>query len=130
MPTPAKPILALGALLAAALASPASAAAAAEPRTRLVDCEAGSCLLVTGRRAHATSTVNINGHAVPVEGSRKWRATLPVETLRQWSAPYARTITVSVVDARTGTEASTQADLPIGLLGHVENLALLVVRVK
>ena len=132
MPTPAKPMLAPGAVLAvvliAALASPASAAA--EPMTRLVDCEAGSCLLVTGRRAHAASAVSINGHAVAVEGSRKWRVTLPVATLRLWSAPYARTITVSVVDASTRADASAEADLPIGLLGHVENLAMLVVRVK
>ena len=128
MPIPATRILALGAVLAAALASPASAAT--EPRTRLVDCEAGSCLLVTGRRAHAASTVTINGHAVSVEGARNWRVSLPVATLRAWSAPYARTITVSVVDATTRTQASTEADLPIGLLGHVEDLAMLVVRVK
>lgn len=124
MPTHAKRILALGSMLAAALAS--SASAAAEPRTRLVDCKAGSCLLVTGRRADAASAVSINGHAVSVEGSRKWRATLPVETLREWSAPYARTITVSVADAKTRTEA----DLPIGLLGHAENLTMLVVSAK
>ncbi|MCW4462941.1 hypothetical protein OK349_14595 [Sphingomonas sp. BT-65] len=128
MPTPAKQILALGAVLAAALASPASAGDG--PKTRLVDCEAGSCLLVTGRRAHTASTVTINGHAVSVEGARKWRVRLPVETLRKWSVPYARTITVSVIDARMRAESSAEADLPIGLLGHVENLAMLVVRVK
>lgn len=128
MPTPAKHILALGAVLAAALASPASAGDG--PKTRLVDCKAGSCLLVTGRRAHAASTVTINGHAVSVKGARKWRVSLPVETLRTWSVPYARTITVSVVDARMRAESSAEADLPIGLLGHVENLAMLVVRVK
>lgn len=127
MPTPAKPILSLGAVLAAALASPASAATG--PTTRLVDCEAGSCLIVAGRRPHATSAVSVNGHTVSVQGARKWRAILPVETLRAWSAPNARTITVSVVDARTRTEASAEAKLPIGLLGH-ENLAMLVVRVK
>ena len=127
MTTPAKPILALGAALAMALASPASAAA--EPTTRLVDCEAGSCLIVSGHRADSSSAVSINGHKVSVAGLRKWRAILPVETLRLWSAPYARTITVSVVDARTRTEGSAEANLPIGLLGH-ENLAMLLVRVK
>jgi hypothetical protein len=128
MLTPAKPILALGAVFAATLAPPASAAA--EPRTRLVECEAGNCLVVTGRRAHAAAVVRINGHAVPVQGSRKWRATVPVETVRQWSAPYARTITVSVVDAMTRSQASTEVDLPIGLFGRVESLAMLVISVK
>jgi hypothetical protein len=128
MPTRAKQILAFGAVLAAGFAS--SAYAEAEPRTRLVDCEAGSCLLVTGSRPHAGSTVRINGHAVAVEGARRWRVSVPVETLRQWSTPYARTITVSVSDATTRTQASVEADLPIGLLGHAEDLAMLVVRVK
>ena len=127
MLTPAKRILALGAVLGAHIASPALGAA--EPRTRLVDCEAGSCLLVTGRRAHAASPISINGHAVSVEGARKWRAVLPVTTVREWSAPFARTITVSVADTATRIESSAEADLPIGLLGHAE-LAMLVVRVK
>lgn len=114
---------ALGIALLAAFVVPASAAT--EPKTRLVSCDAGNCLLVTGRRADAASTVRINGHAVPVEGARIWRASLPVATVRQWSAPYARTITVSVVDGETG-----EADLPIGMLGHAEDLAMLVVRAK
>jgi hypothetical protein len=123
-----KQALVLGAIFAAAFASPASAAD--EPRTRLVDCEAGSCLLVTGRRADAESAVSINGHAVPVEGKRNWRARVPVDTVRRWAAPFARTITVSVTDARTRAKETAEADLPIGLLGHRENLAALVVSVK
>jgi len=127
MSVPAK-ALALGIVLAAACASPASAAP--EPKTRLVSCDAGNCLLVTGSRADAASTVTINGHAVSVRGARKWRASLPVATVRLWSAPYARTIMVSVVDDETRESASAEADLPIGLLGHAENLAMLVVRAK
>lgn len=128
MSSSAKQIFSLGAVLALALAP--SASAATEPRTRLVDCEAGSCLLVTGYRAHAGSTVSINGRAVSVKGARKWRVSLPVTTLREWSIPYARTITVSVVDATTRTETPAVVDLPIGLLGHAEDLAMLVVRAK
>lgn len=128
IPAIGKQGLVLGAILAAAFASPASVAA--EPRTRLVDCEAGSCLLVTGRRANAASTVSINGHAVSAEGTRRWRVRVPVDTVREWSAPFARTITVSVIDAETRTDSTAEADLPIGLLGHIENLALLVVSVK
>lgn len=112
--------LTLGVILAAALATPA----AAETRARMIDCAAGSCLLVTGHRADAASTVSINGHAVAVQGTRRWRVSLPVETLREWSAPFARTIAVAVADIET------HAVLPIGLLGHAENLAFLTVSAK
>jgi hypothetical protein len=123
------PAIALGALLASALVFPASATAGS--RTRLVDCDAGSCLLVSGRREHVALTVSINGHAVPVEGSRNWRAVLPVETLRDWSVPYARTITVAVADDTQRAPASSEVvDLPIGLLGDVAGLAMLVIRVE
>ncbi|MFA6114019.1 MAG: hypothetical protein WC729_08500 [Sphingomonas sp.] len=124
-------ILALAAIpvagLVAALSSPAYAAT--EPRARLVACEAGSCLLVTGYRANTASAVSINGRAVPAEGARKWRVRVPVDTVREWSAPFARTITISVVDAETRTDATAEVDLPIGLLGQVD-LAVLVVSAK
>lgn len=126
--TTGRQALALGAIFAAALASPASAAAEPKPKTRLVSCEAGSCLLVTGHRANAAAVVSINGHAVSVEGTRKWCVRVPVGRVREWSAPFARTITVSVLSAETRTDA--EAELPIGLLGHAENLALLVVSIK
>lgn len=117
---PLRMLRTLVAVLTAALATPA----AAETETRLVDCGAGSCLLVTGHRADAVSGVSINGHTVPVEGGRRWRVRVPVETLREWSAPFARSITVAVADAES------QAVLPIGMLGHVENLTFLTVSVK
>lgn len=115
-------ILALGAVLAGVSSNPAMADA--KPATRLVECGEGSCLLVTGRRDHAQSAVSINGHAVLVEGARKWRALVPVETVREWSDPFARTITVAV------DSITKEARLPIGLLGSADNLAMLVVRVK
>jgi len=118
----------LGTGLVAGVSSPACAAA--QPRTRLVPCEAGSCLLVTGRRASAASAVNINGRAVSADGTRKWRVRVPVASVRAWSAPFARTITVSVVDAETRTDATAEVDLPIGLLGQAENLVSLVVSAK
>lgn len=115
-------MLALGAVLAGAVAAPAMAAP--KLATRVVECGAESCLIVSGRREHLASQVSINGHQVAVQGTRKWRARVPVETVRQWSAPYARTITVSVAGAEK------EARLPIGLLGRAEELAMLVVRVK
>lgn len=110
--------------LGAALASAAPAYAADAPETRLVNCGAQSCLLVTGQRADASEKVSINGHIVETTGARKWRARVPVATVRAWSVPYARTVTV-VVDG-----ASQDARLPVGMLGQPSDLAMLVVRVK
>ena len=116
------------ALVTMVIATPALAASA--PSTRLVACEAGNCLLVTGHRANAASAVRINGHAVPTTGMRNWKVSLPVETVRQWSAPFARTISVEIVDTKTRNAASAEARLPIGLLGHADDLAMLVISVK
>lgn len=113
----------LGAVLAGAIAA-TPASAAPKFKTRVVECGVESCLVVSGRRDHAASPVSINGRRVAVSGGRKWRARVPVETVRKWSAPYARSITVSVA----GTEE--EARLPIGLLGHAEDLAMLVVSAK
>jgi hypothetical protein len=118
----------LAGIIVAGLASPAMAAA--EPSTRVVNCRTGSCLLVQGHRSDAAAMVSINGHVVPVEGSRAWRVSLPVETVRAWSIPLARTIEVTFTDAETHAETATEADLPIGFLGHSENLASLVISMK
>jgi hypothetical protein len=114
--------LALAAVLSLGLAQGAQAA----PRTstRLVECGTGSCLLVKGHRANPASAVSINGHAVASAGGHTWRARVPVETLRGWSQAYARTISVSVADA------TAEADLPIGLLGHSANLAMITISLK
>jgi hypothetical protein len=117
---------ALASLAAAALT--ASPAVAGETTTRVVGCAEGSCLLVTGHRANAEAAVSINGHAVNTRGARKWRASVPVETLREWSAPLARSITISIVDGGNRTDSETR--LPIGLLGQAEDLAFLVVSMK
>lgn len=124
----AKPMLALCAALSTLIAIPATARETLT--TRVVDCEAGSCLLVKGRRASSTAQVTINGRPVTALGARTWRVSLPVNTLRQWSAPHARSITVAVTDTRTGANTMAQVRLPIGLLGHNQDLAMLVVRVK
>lgn len=111
-----------GLALAASFAAPATAAPA--PSTKLVQCGSQSCVVVSGRRDDEQSAISINNNVVKVEGGRKWRVHVPVEMVRAWSAPYARTIAVSV-------EGVTQDTLlPIGLLGHSDNLAMLIVRVK
>jgi len=112
-------------LFAIAFATPAWASGA--PSTRLVSCGDESCLLVTGHRESAAADVRINGHVVEVQGKRKWRAQLPVETVRSWAAPFARRIEVSSYDAATQTQTLQKAELPIGLMGHVPDLASLVI---
>ena len=113
--------LAVFAVLSTALATPA--AAANKPSTRLVKCGSESCLHVSGQRADKTSAVLINGREISAKGKQRWHVRLPVETVRAWSAPYARAIAVSVA-------GSTQdVKLPIGMMGHGD-LAMLVVRAK
>ena len=123
-----KPVLALSAALATLIAMPAGARD--NLTTRVVDCAAGSCLIVRGRRDSPAAQVTINGRPVVAQGARLWRVSVPVETLRQWSAPHARSITVAVTDTCTGAATTAQTRLPIGLLGHSQDLAMLVVRVK
>ncbi|MGN6358167.1 MAG: hypothetical protein ACTHLU_11910 [Novosphingobium sp.] len=106
----------------------ASSARASEPRTSVVKCQAESCLVVTGRRPNDEAGVSINGHEVSVEGRKKWRVLIPVETVRAWSAPLARSITVSVNTGLGSREFDTR--LPIGLLGQPDNLALLEISLK
>ena len=118
----------LGLALAAGLASPA--VAGGDTKTRVVDCRAGSCLQVSGHRDSAAAAVLINGHAVTVHGERNWRAELPVETIRAWSEPYARSIEVAIYDPASQQKTAGQARLPIGLLGSTTELASLVIRLK
>jgi hypothetical protein len=117
-----------GALLLGSFASPASAAP--EPSAKLVHCGAESCLRISGHRESPTSVLRINGRVVPAEGRRKWEVDLPIGTVRDWSAPHARTIEVSLHDPDTQRAASAFVDLPIGLLGGVDDLSSLVVSVS
>ncbi|WP_231568046.1 hypothetical protein [Sphingobium herbicidovorans] len=111
-------------LIPVLLGSATSALAAPEPSTRLVECSTGDCLLVTGRRDDRHAPVSINGHEIAVKGDCRWQARLPVETFRAWSAPNARTVTVSV----DGEE--TKARLPVGMFVRPEKLTMLVIRPK
>ena len=117
----------VGAIAAAALASPAIAAP--EPSSKLVRCGDQSCLQVTGHRDDPTSIVHINGHAVPVQGERKWKVSLPLAVVREWSAPNARMIEVSLGDPEGQRVTIASVDLPIGLLADGTVLAALVINV-
>lgn len=118
-------IFATGLLIAGNLALPAHAAP--EPSAKLVHCGDESCLRISGHREDPAAIVRINGHTLPAHGTRRWKIDLPVETVRQWSAPHARTVEVSLHDPATGREASASVELPIGLLGGATRLASLVV---
>ncbi|WP_375403923.1 hypothetical protein [uncultured Sphingomonas sp.] len=109
------------------LATLAASHASAEPRraaasTRLEHCGAETCLAVTGRRPDRAAPVLIAGHEVAVRGGRSWRASIPLAKVRLWSAPAARTIAVEAAGPGGGR---VEAPLPIGLLGHVTELAFL-----
>ncbi|WP_395397033.1 hypothetical protein WBP07_30685 [Novosphingobium sp. BL-8A] len=115
-------------LAGAGLSAGACAEAAETPSTRLVSCGEESCLLVSGQRADAGAEVRLNGHQVSVEGGRKWKVTLPMDTVRAWSVPMSRAIEVTVIGGGAGGDVAMRADLPIGLLGHVTDLAALEIR--
>lgn len=100
------------------------AVAADTPTTRLVSCGEESCLLVSGNRDDLTAQVAINDRVVAVEGGRNWRARVPVDTLRTWSAPFAQTIMVSVAGV------PTKARLPIGMFLGSEHVAMLTITAK
>ncbi len=118
--------LSLGSIALVGTGSPAMAEA--DAKTKLVRCGAQDCLQISGYRADPGLSVTLNGQVVDVEGQHSWRAEIPVETIRQWSAPNAREIEISLQDAASQQRSSVMADLPIGLLGDISALASLEVR--
>lgn len=115
-------------LMAGTFAEPAMAGS--PPGTKLVRCGEQSCLVVSGHRDNPAAAVIINGHEVAAKGRHGWQVRLPVETVREWSLPHARTIEVALRDPGTLRQTSVEAHLPVGLLGHVTNLASLVVSIR
>lgn len=112
------------ALAALGIISPAQAQPGYAPKLRVVECGAESCLRITGHRDDSAAPVLLNGHEIEVNGRHRWTARVPVAKVRHWSAPYARSIQLSVANEEHS------AQLPIGLLGTRGDLAMLVVSVK
>lgn len=113
-------------MLFSSFAVPASASP--EPSARLVRCGEESCLRISGHRDSASAVVMINGNAVEAQGARRWQVHLPVDTLREWSAPFARTVNIALYNPAERQETSQSVvDLPIGLLGGVSQLDSMVV---
>ncbi len=116
-----------GGLTAIAVLHAVPALADSGAEAKLVRCGAQSCLQVTGHRDDASAPVRINGHLVAVQGQRNWRANLSVGTIKEWSAPFDRHIVVTSYDAAAQRDTDDKVRLPIGLLGHVPDLASLVI---
>lgn len=102
----------------------------AESISKLVRCGGESCLQISGQRDNPAAIVRINDHVVPVAGERGWQVRLPIDIVRQLSAPFARTIEVSMQDPQTQVETTEHVDLPIGLLGFATELASLEVSAR
>jgi len=117
-------VLALGtALCGALLAMPVGAK---DAESRLVRCGAASCLQLTGYRDNPDAEVLVNGRSVAVEGERRWQVHMPLETLRDYADPHARSIEVSVGE-QAAREGVDRVKLPIGLLGNTTGLDSIVV---
>ena len=115
------------ALMIATAATPVNARPA---NARLVSCDAGSCVLVRGHRSTSQAIIRINDRIVEAEGGRSWRVRLPVAIVEEWSAPFARTLRVSVADPTESSQRTEAVRLPVGLLGYNLELASLVVRAR
>ena len=120
-----------GAFLALALVAAGSPARARPVApTRVISCAAGRCLLIRGHRASVRDGVRINGRPVDVSGGTSWRVRLPIATIRDWSAPFARTLEVAVADPAGSAGRGEAVPLPVGLLAGKAELASLVVRAR
>ena len=115
-------------MLAACVTAVAAAPASARPvSVHVVSCDAGSCLLVRGHRTASQAVIRINERDVEAKGLHSWQVRLPVATVRDWSAPFARSLRVAVVNPSGAIERSEAVRLPVGLLGQNLELASLVV---
>lgn len=116
--------------LAIAIATAATPVNARPATARLIRCDAGSCVIVRGHRSTSRAVIRINDRIIEAEGGRSWRVSLPVAIVQDWSAPFARTLRVSVADPAESSQRTEAVRLPVGLLGHNPELASLVVRAR
>lgn len=112
------------------MAAPSLAVAHPATSTRLISCGDGDCLSIRGHRTSRDALIRVNGHAVAADGGASWRVTLPLATVRDWSAPVARTVQVAV-EGPAGTRGDDETvRLPVGLLARRIELASLTVRAR
>lgn len=106
----------IAAIMAVALSAGAADARGGRGQSLLRQCGPATCLVIDGRRIDPRAAVRIAGHAVVARGGRAFRVALPLDTVRAWSAPFARTILVSTQEPGGGTSEEI-VRLPVGLLG-------------
>jgi len=111
------------------LAAGSAEARGSRHEARLRACGPATCVILTGDRADGVVPVTVAGHPVVVEGDRRFQVALPVETVRAWSAPFARSIAVTTT-APNGKVTTREVRLPIGLLGQATELAALEVTAR
>jgi hypothetical protein len=100
-------------------------------QTRLVEANGRTALELRGRRTARGQALRVNGHPITPTGGRAWSARLPLETVRNLAAPFARTMTVEASCTSAGDEwHARQVRLPTGLLGHTSDLAALEVSMR
>ena len=97
---------------------------------RLVSCGTADCVLIRGHRRSPTAVVQVNERPVDVRGRTSWQVRLPIATVRDWSAPLARTLRIAVTGPAGSVERDDAVRLPVGLLGQKVELASLTVRAR
>lgn len=98
-------------------------------QARLRDCGGQTCLVIDSRRRDSRAIVSVAGRPVAVQGGRAFRIALPLDTVRDWSAPFARSIALRV-DEPGGRGSEQSVRLPIGLLGNTTQLAAVEVSAR
>jgi hypothetical protein len=94
---------------------------------RLVHCGPETCLRLSGHRQDAAVEVRVAGSLLATDGGRDWQATVPLAFARAWVTPSADAMSITLADARSGTERTETVPLPPGALGRHVDLATLVV---
>jgi hypothetical protein len=119
-------LLSIGSLAATMAALPVLAAGGPiDPETRLVARDGVTYVRLSGRgrgRGRVRS-VSVEGHPVATEGRDRWRADLPLTSVKRWAAPHASTLRVAVAGAAGTTIRDIR--LPVGLLASPTELAAL-----
>jgi len=115
-------LLSIGSLAATMAAPPVLAAdRPIDPETRLVARDGVTYVRLSGRGR--VRSVSVEGHPVATEGRDRWRADLPLTSVKRWAAPHASTLRVAVAGAAGTTIRDIR--LPVGLLASPIELAAL-----
>jgi hypothetical protein len=105
-------------------AGPAQATGA---QARLVHCDTGTCLRLSGHRSGATTAIRIGESDLAVAGERAWQATVPLSTARTWPISRGYSLRMTLADAESGVQRVESVMLPPGALGSRTELVSLLV---